>query len=521
MGFWRHGQTMGVAAAITATGVLLSRLMGLVRDKVISYLHGAGQESDIYFASFVIPDFINYLLAGGYFAITLIPLLSTLFERDEEDGQRFFSAVVIWVAGAIVALTLAGMIFAPELARIAAPGFTDAQQAKLAWFLRIVLPAQAFFLTGSCFTALLYLRRQFLIPALVPLVYNGCIILFGVVFSSWGMEGFCWGVLIGAALGNFLLPLVAASRGGGIGFRFTLYHPSMKHFVLLALPLMIGQSVVVLDEQLLRVFGSMAGEGVVSRLNYARRLMLVPVGVVAQAVGVASYPFLARLAANKETEQFDNTLSTALRNTLVVLIPLSVWMMAVAEPTVALIFQQGQFLAADTIGSALYLRIMLAAVFCWGVHQLVSRAFYARKDTLTPSVVGTVMALAAIPFFYFMSQWFGGVGVAGASALAVAAYTAVLTLVWRHKHGGAALAGLRRTLLTSAALSLAAVPFALACVWLSGYLWPDRLYLASFMAILVGGIVFAAVFLLLGMRFAPDLLAPVVDRVKDRFKRRG
>ena len=167
---------MGIAALIMAGSVFLSRLMGLVRDKVVSWQFGAGAESDVYFAAFVVPDFLNYLLAGGYISITLIPLLSKRFEEDEADGWRFFSAVFWWAALGIAALTAVAWIFAPELARIVGPGFSPEKQARLAHFLRIILPAQVFFLPGACVSALLYIRKQFLAPALTPLIYNGCII---------------------------------------------------------------------------------------------------------------------------------------------------------------------------------------------------------------------------------------------------------------------------------------------------------------------------------------------------------
>ena len=141
-------------------------------------------------------------------------------------------------------------------------------------------------------SALLYIRKQFLAPALTPLIYNGCIIAGGLLVTGRGMEGFCWGVLFGAALGSFLLPVVAARSSGsplpegipaGLRLRFNLRHPLLKRLLLLALPLMLGVSIVAMDEQFVRIFGSMAGEGAVSLLSYARRIMLVPVGVVAQA----------------------------------------------------------------------------------------------------------------------------------------------------------------------------------------------------------------------------------------------
>lgn len=512
MRFLKRSQTMGVAAVILGGSILLSRIMGLVRDKVISFHYGAAIESDVYFASFVIPDFINYLLAGGYFSITLIPLLAHYFKDDEADGWRFFSAVFTWMAVSITALTLVAWIFAPQLAEVAAPGFDAQASARLALFLRIILPAQIFFLAGSCFTALLYLRRQFAVPALTPLVYNGMIIALGLAFIHKGMEGFCWGVLAGSILGNFLLPLIAVLAGGGMRLGPRFRHKGLGSFVLLALPLMIGQSVVVLDEQLLRVFGSLAREGAVSWLNYARRLMLVPVGVVAQAAGVASYPFLAKLAAEHKHDEFDGSLASALRNTIVFMVPLGAWMMLAAEPAVRLIFEQGRFSVADTAATALCMRIMLAVVFCWGVQQLLGRAFYAHKDTLRPSLTGTAATLACIPLYWVLTLWLDAPGAAAASAFAVALYTGALLLLWRARHGAGGLQGSLRALGMSAGLSFAAAIPAAPCLLLQRLLPRHGLW-ASLLVLAASGTVFAAAYLALGNRLAPDLMAPILGRV--------
>ncbi|MEZ0576346.1 lipid II flippase MurJ, partial [Halodesulfovibrio aestuarii] len=342
MAFLTGRQHMGLAAVIMAVSIFLSRFMGLIRDKVISFYYGASIESDIYFASFVIPDFLNYLLAGGYFSITLIPLLAEYFSKSDDEGWTFLSSVLFWVCAVITAGTCVAWIGAPYLAKIAAPGFDAPSLARLTYFLRIILPAQIFFLLGSCFSGVLYMRKQFLVPALVPLVYNASIIIGGLFMIDKGMEGFCWGVLFGAATGSFMLPYLAV-RSGGLKWRFALRHPGLKKFVLLALPLMIGQSIVVLDEQFVRIFGSLTGDGSVSLLNYSRRIMLVPVGVVAQAAGVASYPFLAALVAKGDTHEFNATLSKALRNTMLFIVPLSFWMISASEPTLRLIFQQGSF----------------------------------------------------------------------------------------------------------------------------------------------------------------------------------
>ncbi len=556
MAFVTKAQKMGVAALLLGVSVFLSRFMGLVRDKVISWNFGASSEADIYFTSFVIPDFINYLLAGGYFSITLIPLLSACFEFDKKSADalatavdtqhnekkshsrqsawHFFSAAFWWVSIIISCVTAVAWWHAPRLAELAAPGFDVDAVARLSYFLRIILPAQICFLMGACLTALLYQRRQFTIPAITPLIYNGCIILGGLAMlyaaPERGMEGFCWGVLVGALLGSFVLPLWAVWRGG-FTLHLTLRHPYVKRFLLLALPLMIGQSVVVLDEQFVRIFGSLAGEGAVSLLNYARRIMLVPVGVVAQAAGLASYPFLAALAAQGDTKAFDATLSSALRNTLVVIIPLAAWMIVAAEPTLRLIFEGGDFGAQQTQEAVPLLQIMLCGVAFWAIQQVVGRAFYAQQDTISPAVVGTIATALSLPLYALWAKDYGALGVAMAGVAAVILYTLILGILWSYRHGRGGLQGMLKTSVVSALLAVPASALAwwpamylpsmgMDCISKSGiltsYTWPTHPVLWAFAALGVSFLIFILIYIPLMWYFMPEMLRPIMERFQKK-----
>ena len=517
MAFWKQRHHMGWAALITGASILLSRLMGLVRDKVISYLFGAGTESDLYFAAFVIPDFLNHMLAGAYFSITLIPLLSSRFEKDPEDGWRFFSAVFTWVVICSAALTAIAMLIAPALARFAAPGLDPAASARLVFFIRIILPAQMFFLAGACLLALLYLRKQFLIPALCPIVYNGLIIIGGLMLRHRGMEGFCWGVLGGAFLGSFLLPYLAALKGDGLKLTLQFLHPGVLRFAALALPLIIGQSIVVWDEQLVRIFGSLCGAGAVSWLNYARRIMMVPVGAVAQAAGVASFPFLAELVARADTRRFSQTLNQALRHILTLLIPLTLWLIVAARPAITLVFQQGQFSAGkDTAPTALLLAIFVSAASGWGVQQILGRAFYARQDMMSPVVLGTLATVLSLPLFFAGAKWLGPPGVAGASALAVLFYTTILGMRWRSRFGGDAFSGLGAHGLRILLISIAcALPAALINRSYAACVHEDPI-LASAAVLAAHGVVCGSLFVALCARFAPDAIEPFLRRLGRR-----
>ncbi|GHU91434.1 lipid II flippase MurJ [Deltaproteobacteria bacterium] len=506
---------MGPAALILAVSAILSRLMGLVRDKVISWQFGASGEADMYFAAFVVPDIINYLLAGGFMSITIIPLLSRRFAEDEDDAWRFFSCVFCWTLAGSILLTAFGMFAAEPLARLTAPGFAPDQWQRLAFFMRIILPAQIFFLCGACLTALLYLRRQFSIPALAPLVYNGCIIATGlllpVVAPVQGMTGYCAGVTVGAALGTFFLPLRVAAAGG-LRLRPIWRHALMGRFLLTALPLMLGQTVIMLDEQFLRVFGSLVGDGAVSLLNYARRIAQVPVGLMGQAAAVASYPFLVSLLTQGENKRFHQTLRTALSAGLALVIPCALWMAASAWPVLCVIFQGGSFGAEETLAAAPLTRLMLAPAPFWIVYMVLVRGFYAYGDTVTPAATGTLVTLICLPVYYFWAVPAGAAGIAALSGASVSLYTLWLVGIWIHRHGKSAFAGIRGLGLR---VFFCALPGA-AAAWLISEYCLRELPLppigAACVALVAGGCVFALLFLPLSRAFTPSSVWETIRR---------
>lgn len=528
--------SMGLAALILSLSVLISRFMGLIRDKVISWQFGVGNEADIYFTAFVIPDFINYLLAGGYLSITLIPFLAEKFQKDVEnntegtkDAWKFFSTVFSWAGISIISCTSLAFIFADGLVEYIAPGFSAEQYVRLVYFLRIILFAQVFFLLGACFSAILYIRKQFAVPALMPLIYNALILFCGVSFPYFGiangMEGFCYGVLIGAFLGAFLLPWYAVWRNG-LEWKLSFRHKDLKKFLLLALPLMLGQSIVVLDEQFIRIFGSMAGEGAVSLLNYARRVMLVPVGVVAQAAAVASFPYLATLIAKKAYLEFDNTLIRALKSSLVLIIPITAFMILQSNSILGLIFEGGYFSSTHTEKASPLLQIMLIAVPFWTIQQIVARAFYAKKDTITPAIIGTIATICVVPFYIILVPLYGSIFVAIMATLSVILYTFILLYVWQRKNPSQLIRECLMTFLRSCLIVLVPIFFAwYTSIKLEFLLASYSPLLQQCIEITVSGMVFSFLWLLLAWNLdkANFLLIaePIVSKIKTKINRKG
>jgi putative peptidoglycan lipid II flippase len=432
---------MGVAAAIVAGGVLASRILGLVRQVVFAWILGAGATGDEYFVAFLIPDFLNYLLAGAYMAITLIPILTRRFAAgDDEDAWRAFWAVARPLAVGVSVLVVAAMPAVEPILRAIEPGFDDAQVANAARLTRIVLPAQVFFVLGQLLTAVQFARERFVIPTLGPLVYNVAIIVGGVLGGLGrddpSADGFAWGALVGAFLGIFALQAWGAHRAGLRLPRGSLRrHPAIRRYFALAIPLMLGQSLVVLDEQLGRTFGSLVSDGGVSWLTFGRQTMLVPVGVIAQAAGVATYPFLARLVAEGKQRELADAVGRALRYVVILSLTAAAGLIALSVPVVRALYERGSWSGIDTTVTAGTVVFFALGVPAWGVQQILARGFYAREEMWAPVVIGTGATAVAVPVYWALHDAMGVDGLALASTAAITLYTAALGVVWYRRTG--------------------------------------------------------------------------------------
>lgn len=505
--------TIGTAALVVSGGIVLSRILGLLRDLLIANLLGATSAGDIYFAAFFIPDLLFYLMAGGYMTITFIPILSRYFVDDDDEGAwRSFAAVVRPVVLVMTALTFATIIFARPLVDLlfvqlsdwlpvseSAKRLTDVQLAEVASLTRVVAPAQLFFLLGSLLMAVQYAKRKFLIPALAPLVYNLSIIAGGLISWAGGdpsPAGFVWGALAGAVLGNFALQVFGARRAGLRWMPATPWrHPALWEYAVLALPLMLGQSIAVLDEQFVRLFGQWAGEGSITQLGLARRLNMLPVGMIAQAAGVAAYPFLAQLFAEGKHSELAATLRKALQYAVFAGAAATAAVLAASQPAVKVVFERGEFTAAATIGTAAALVPYAFSIPVWGAHQLYARGFYARREMWVPVITGTIGTLVGVGLYIWLFDVLGTPGMALASTLAMTLYTVLMATVWYHRTGTGELVPFIQSVGRSVvAGGLAAVAGWRVVSWVTGDI-ADSGFWQSLGSLAVGALVVAVVFL--------------------------
>jgi putative peptidoglycan lipid II flippase len=436
------GRQIALSTGIVMTSVLLSRVLGVGRDWAIAREVGANARTDAYIVAFTLPDFLNYLVAAGSLSVTFIPVFTKyLAEKNEEEGWRAFSIVVTFMGLVLVAGVLLAEIFAPQVVAAIAPGFGPAERLRAISLTRLMLPAQFCFFMGGILSAVQYAKNQFIVPSLAPLIYNIGIIACGVALAPRiGITGFAVGVLVGAIAGNFLLQVYGASRAGAKFIpSLRINHPGFKMFVKLAIPIMLALSLPFTDDWIIRWFGSHLQEASITWLSYAKNLMRAPLGVVGQAIGVASFPVMAKLYSEKRFEELDRILSGTLKGLILLLTPIAALTIAQSVPLVHLIYSHTRLREADFLATAGTLVWFSTGMFAWGAQNILARGFYAMRDTITPAVVGTSLTILTIPVYWALSRAEQHIGLAMASSIGITLYTIILfALLLRRTHGAGA-----------------------------------------------------------------------------------
>ena len=431
-----QARVIGIASIIWASSIFLSRIMGLLREQVIGRTLGASREADLYFASFTLPDFLNYLLAAGALSIVFIPIFVEYLERDDrEGGWRALSVIAnfILVAGGIGIALL--MVFARPLTSLVAPGFTGPGEVDtLVRLIRIILPAQFFLVIGGLLSAALQAEDRHFLPAMAPLVYSAGIIcggLIGAHFPGMGADGFAWGVLVGSALGPFALPLYGCIRTR------MRWHPmlsfrnkDLRRYLWLSFPIMIGFSIVVVDEWIIKNQASYLAHGALSYLQYGRTLMKVPIGVFGMAAGVAAYPTMSRMVATGRIADAYGLLCGAVRLMLFATFAAQVCLTLAGFEAAYLIWGlfSSRFSLADAQATGTVLAFLCLGLGGWAAQTVISRGFYALGSTWLPTIVGTLIAILTLPLYVVLRQQWGAIGLAIASSIAILVY--VLVLGW-------------------------------------------------------------------------------------------
>ena len=423
------------AAAILMTAVLVSRLLGLLRDRFLAAYFfdpaSAGQ-LDVYFAAFRLPDMVFQLLVVGALAAAFIPVFSSYFIKDKTEAWHVASTVIS--LGLVFFLLLAGLIFflSEPLSRLIAPSFSAQEMVLMVTITRWLLLAQLSFLISNFLTGILQSQQHFIVPALAPIVYNLGIII-GILSLSpiMGIFGPVAGVILGAFLHLVIqLPLVQAT-----GFKFKLSfdwsHPGVRRIGRLMLPRTLALAVSQIELTVAVFIATALPAGSLAIFYFAQHLNSLPVGLFGATIGQAALPALAQTAQDSSLLKFKQLLISSLNQVLYLSMPAGMILLILRLPAVRLAFGARSFPWEATLLTGQAVALFAISVFAQSAIQILVRGFYALSNTRSPFVIGA-SAVAVNVFLSFIFVYRFGLGILGlALAISLASFLHLGLLFWR------------------------------------------------------------------------------------------
>lgn len=438
--FQRKQTSIFSAAVVIMTTVAASRILGLVRDRMLAARFTA-DELGIYFAAFRLPNLLFELLVMGALSTAFIPVISGLItkNKDKEAFHVASSVINIGILAFLVVSTLL-FIFSKEVATVIAPGFNEEELNRLATFTRIMLLGQVPpLLIGNFLTGILQSYKLFIVPALAPVVYNIGIIL-SIIFltPTLGLYAPVWGVVIGAVL--FLIIQIPLVYSVGYRYRFTADYKNkdVRTVGKLMLPRTFGMAVSQIDTTVDLILASLLGARNVTIFNFAQHLQLVPIGLFGIPIATAALPSLSASNVKQSRNEFINLLVSSFNQILFLVLPASVILIVLRIPIVRLVFGAERFDWQATVITGKTLAAFSISLAAQSVIHLLTRAFFALHDSKTPVVIGIVSIIIntvlSIIFISLLKLPIWGLGLS-ASIASIFNATLLMTILYKKLKG--------------------------------------------------------------------------------------
>ena len=432
------------AAGLIAASTVASRALGLVRDILIAAFFGATSAKSAFVIAYSIPFFIQRLLMGGILSIVFIPAISAILVKgDADETRQVVTSTLNLVLIIGLGMVVAGVLAAPVLVPLAAPGYLRTNPSVLTTAVgltRVMFVSMVFLALSGFVTGFLNAHHRFAVAAAAPLIFN-VVIIAGVLMlgTRQGIRGVALSFLLGWAA-QFAVQLPAARRLGlRWGATLDLRHPAIREMGRLAIPAMLGLAVIEINSNVDRFFASFLppkpAVDYVAVLDYAFSINQAPVSIFAISLSTALFPTMARRAL-EGTALLREATSLGLRGILFTMMPMMAVMLALSDPLVRVAFQRGAFDPAATHAVALGLMGFAVGSVAYAAYYVITRTFYALHDTRTPVRIGVYMILLNAVADAVLMRWLGHTGIALSTSLVAITNIGCLMAVLRRRLGG-------------------------------------------------------------------------------------
>lgn len=444
------------AATVVSAALVLSRLLGYVREALLASRFGATHVTDAYVVSSELPGALFAALSQALLLV-FIPVYRTVLQNQgAEAGRRLANTVLnatLLVSAVLVAL---GWVFAPMLVPNLVPGLPGQVQSLAVSLTRTMLPMMLFLALSGVFAAVLNANRFFTGPALLGFVSNLAVIsVLLVVTGPSQVHWVAWSVVAGALAGALVQLPWLRRASFSYDLSMDLKNPALRQIGRLILPVIVTATAIQMQNFVDRFLASHLAEGSIAALNYAVRVNALPYGVIGAAISTVLYPNLAEYAAAGSRDELQRSVTGGLGTLAFVLLPMSLGLVAFREPIVQVFFQRGAFDPRATAATAYALEFFAAGILFFGWLDFVNRCFFVLQDTLTPMWISLLMVVLNIGFNIFLVRPMAQGGLALGTSMATAIGVGLLLWHLRRRLGGFQVGPLLRS--TAGSLASAAV----------------------------------------------------------------
>lgn len=465
----------GRFAALVAAGIMLSRIAGLVRQRVFASFFGNSAAADAFSAAFKIPNFLQNLFGEGVLSASFIPVYASLrAQGDEQGARRVANAVATLLALISAVLVLAGVLATPLLIDLIAPGFQGATRALTIRLVRILFPGAGLLVLSAWCLGVLNSHRRFLLSYSAPVLWNVAIIaallVYGPVRPQFPLaEIMAWGAVVGSALQLLVQIPAVIHLLGGVRPVFDVASAGVRAVITNFLPVFIGRGVVQISAYVDALLASYLPVGAVSALYYAQILYTLPVSLFGMSVSAAELPVMSSVTGSRDAvaAMLRRRLDDGLRRIALFVVPSAVAFLALGDVVAGALYQTGDFTHSVTVYVWGILAGSAVGLLASTLGRLYASTFYALHDTRTPlrfamlrvaltTVLGFLFALPLPPLLGIPQRW----GAAGLTISAGIAGWLELLLLRRAMNARVGRTGLPRRLvvrLWAAALAAAAL----------------------------------------------------------------
>lgn len=430
------------AAGVVGISTMLSRIFGFIRDMVVARYFGAGMVTDAFFVAFRIPNLLRRLLAEGSLTVSFVPVFTEYLKvKSREEALELANVAFTVLSIILVAVSIIGVLLSPYIVALMAPGFmkTPDKFALTVLLTKIMFPYIFFISLVALCMGILNSLRHFAAPALSPVVLNISMIgaaLFLRGFFSEPILALAIGVMIGGLLQLGMQIPALLSKGVRLRPDFQLRHPGVRRIGVLMIPAAFGAAVYQINIFISTLIASFLPGGSVSFLYYADRVVELPLGVFAIAIGTASLPSLSDQVSRGRFDEMRDTLSFSLRLILFIAIPASIALIALREPIISVLFQRGAFDNSSTVLTAQALLYYSLGLWAFSAIRVVISGFYSLQDTKTPVQVGIAALIINTLFSVALMFPLKHGGLALATSIATSFNVVTLYVILKKRIGG-------------------------------------------------------------------------------------